>query len=82
VHHLAPGEIRRVVSELSRDIRALCNQLHLQCWNPRCCASALARNILPRKKVSRHCAPFKEPQQLPTWHGRRRPIIRPKADCS
>jgi hypothetical protein len=24
----------------------------------------------------------KEPQQLPTWHGRRRPIIRPKADCS
>jgi uncharacterized protein (DUF2267 family) len=58
VHHLAPGEIRRVVSELSRDIGALCNELHLQCWNPRCCASALARNILPRKKFSRHCAPF------------------------
>jgi uncharacterized protein (DUF2267 family) len=27
VHRLAPGEIRRMVSELARDIRALCNQL-------------------------------------------------------
>lgn len=27
-------------------------------------------------------AGHKDPQQLPTWHGRRRPIIRPKADCS
>jgi hypothetical protein len=51
VHHLAPGQIRRVVSELSRDIRALCNQPHLQCWNPRCCASSLARNILPLKSA-------------------------------
>jgi len=87
VQHRAPGEIRRVVSELSRDIRALCNQPLLQCWNPRDCAYALARNIVPREKnLPALRAPFsagsKEPQQLPTWHGRRRPIIRPKADCS
>src|ERR1700733_3283994 len=54
LHHLAPGEIRRVVSTLSRDIPA--------------------EKILPALRAI--FGGHKEPQQLPTWHRRRRPIIR------
>ncbi len=42
VQHRASDEIRRLVSEASRDIRALCDQPFLQRWNPRHCAYALA----------------------------------------
>jgi hypothetical protein len=66
VHHLAPREIRRVESELSRDIRAL--------------EHTPAEKIIPALRAI--FGGHKEPQQLPKWHGKRRPIIRPKADCS
>jgi uncharacterized protein (DUF2267 family) len=86
VHHLAPGEIRRVVSELSRDIRALCKSAAsamLESAVLRVCARkehTPAEKILPALRAI--FGSHKEPQRLPTWHRRRRPIIRPKADCS
>jgi hypothetical protein len=78
VHRLAPGEIRRVVSELSRDIRALCNQLHLH---------AGIRGVARLHSQGTYSRGKKILQALRAIFGghkerRRRPIIRPKADCS